>query len=269
MSTMTFESSDFFLRKAAVRRSNRVVPKAKAAQELPPVKVATVLPAQEKHGKLNWSLNTLIVAVAGVHVALVYDLHQPINVSPVEKARVVPLSIEIAPPPVKELPPPPPPEIKPKLQPQIKPVAAPTRAATPDNLPVVNTAPVDTVPSANTVAVAVAAPPAPPAPAVATLAPPAPPEPVTEPKGYAGYLQNPAPNYPPAAQRRGLEGQVTLKVHVLASGHPANIQIAKSSSHPILDEAAIKAVTSWVFQPAKRGQTAIDGWVHVPLIFKL
>ncbi|MFZ6872654.1 energy transducer TonB [Undibacterium sp. Di27W] len=266
MTSMTFESSDFFLRKSAVRRSNRVVPKEKSAQELPPVKVATVLPAQEKKGKLNWNLNTLIVAVAGVHVALVYGLHQPLDVRPVEKAKVVPLSIEIAPPPVKELPPPPPPpEIKPRLQPQIKPVAAPARAATPDNLPVVNTAPVDTAPSANTVAVAVAAPPAPPAPVAA----PAPPEPVTEPKGYAGYLQNPAPNYPPAAQRRGLEGQVTLKVHVLASGHPDNIQIAKSSSHQILDEAAIKAVTSWVFQPAKRGQTAIDGWVHVPLIFKL
>ncbi|MES2036441.1 MAG: energy transducer TonB [Pseudomonadota bacterium] len=267
MTSMTFESSDFFLRKSAVRRSNRAVPtppKPKAAQELPPVKVATALPAQDKTGKLNWSLNTLIVAVAGVHVALVYGLHQPINVSPVEKAKVVPLSIEIAPPPVKELPPPPP-EIKPKLQPQIKPVAAPTRTPPPDNVPVVNAAPVDTTPSANTVAVAVAAPPAPPAPVAA----PAPPEPITEPKGYAGYLQNPAPNYPPAAQRRGLEGQVTLKVHVLASGHPDNIQIAKSSSHPILDEAAIKAVTSWVFQPAKRGQTAIDGWVHVPLIFKL
>ncbi|MFZ6656471.1 TonB family protein [Undibacterium sp. TJN19] len=264
MTSMTFESSDFFLRKSAARRSTRPAPKVKVARELPPAQASVALPAQDKSGGFRWSLNALILAVAGIHLALVYGLHQPINVTPVEKAKIVPLSIEIASPPAKELPPPPPPpEIKPKLQPQIKPQLAQVRTPAPDKLPVVNT-PVESAPSTNTVAVAVAAPPAPPAPPA-----PAPVETVTEPKGYAGYLQNPAPNYPPVAQRRGLEGQVTLKVHVLASGHPDNIQIAKSSSHQILDEAAIKAVTSWVFQPAKRGQTPIDGWVHVPLIFKL
>jgi protein TonB len=94
-------------------------------------------------------------------------------------------------------------------------------------------------------------------------------EPVTEPKGYAGYLRNPAPDYPPAAQKRGLEGKVVLKVHVLASGQPDNVTVAKSSGHQILDDAALKAVTQWAFAPARRGQTPIDGWVQVPLTFKI
>jgi periplasmic protein TonB len=92
---------------------------------------------------------------------------------------------------------------------------------------------------------------------------------VTEPRGYAGYLRNPAPDYPLAAQKRGLEGKVTLKVHVLASGQPESVAVATSSGHQILDDAAIKAVQQWAFAPARRGQTPIDGWVHVPLNFRI
>ena len=83
------------------------------------------------------------------------------------------------------------------------------------------------------------------------------------------YLRNPAPEYPLAAQKRGLEGQVVLKVHVLASGSPDKVTVAKSSGHAILDEAAIKAVLQWAFAPARRGSTPIDGWVQVPLNFKI
>jgi protein TonB len=111
------------------------------------------------------------------------------------------------------------------------------------------------------VAVAVAAPPAP-APVVV-------PEPVTEPRGFAGYKNNPVPAYPAVAQRRGIEGTVLLRVHVLASGLPDDVKISKSSGQQILDEAAVKAVLSWTFDPAKRGKTPIDGTVSVPIIFKL
>jgi len=111
---------------------------------------------------------------------------------------------------------------------------------------------------------------APPAPVAAAPAPPPPPpEPVTEPRGYAGYKNNPPPEYPSLAQDRGLQGQVILKVRVLASGKPDSVTVDKSSGHKILDDAAIKAVAAWTFDPARRGQTAIDGWVKVPLNFKL
>jgi len=134
----------------------------------------------------------------------------------------------------------------------------------PDNVPVVNT-PVDaTATSGNTVAVAVVQ-----APVAVAPPPPPPPEIVTEARGFAGYKNNPAPAYPAVAQRRGLEGTVLLKVHVLANGSADDVQVSKSSGQVILDEAAIKAVLGWTFDPAKRGKTPIDGYVSVPIIFKL
>ncbi|MGQ9981663.1 energy transducer TonB, partial [Pseudomonas aeruginosa] len=107
-----------------------------------------------------------------------------------------------------------------------------------------------------------AAPPAPPAPAAA-------PAPLTPPSANAGYLHNPAPEYPALAMRRGWEGTVLLRVHVLASGSPSEIQVQKSSGREALDQAAVKAVKRWSFVPAKRGDKAEDGWVSVPIDFKL
>ncbi|WP_430301689.1 energy transducer TonB, partial [Pseudomonas aeruginosa] len=107
-----------------------------------------------------------------------------------------------------------------------------------------------------------ASPPAPPAPAAA-------PAPLTPPSANAGYLHNPAPEYPALAMRRGWEGTVLLRVHVLASGSPSEIQVQKSSGREALDQAAVKAVKRWSFVPAKRGDKAEDGWVSVPIDFKL
>ncbi|MCT5059652.1 energy transducer TonB, partial [Pseudomonas aeruginosa] len=111
-------------------------------------------------------------------------------------------------------------------------------------------------------AAAAAAPPAPPAPVAA-------PAPLTPPSANAGYLHNPAPEYPALAMRRGWEGTVLLRVHVLASGSPSEIQVQKSSGREALDQAAVKAVKRWSFVPAKRGDKAEDGWVSVPIDFKL
>ncbi|MBY4869556.1 MULTISPECIES: energy transducer TonB [Burkholderia] len=110
-------------------------------------------------------------------------------------------------------------------------------------------------------------------PALARAAPPAPPaaepEPVTAPRFAAAYLHNPAPDYPDVAQRRGWEGTTFLNVHVLANGRPDRVVLAASSGHDALDDAAVAAVTDWRFVPAKRGAKPIDGWVRVPVVFKL
>lgn len=60
-----------------------------------------------------------------------------------------------------------------------------------------------------------------------------------------------------------------LRVHVDASGHPIGVQLHASSGHEVLDKAALAAVRQWTFVPAKRGATPIDGWVDVPLDFRL
>ena len=85
----------------------------------------------------------------------------------------------------------------------------------------------------------------------------------------AAYLRNPAPDYPDVAQRRGWEGTTILNVHVLANGRPDQVRLSASSGHDALDDAAVAAVTDWRFVPAKRGTESIDGWVSVPVVFKL
>ena len=111
----------------------------------------------------------------------------------------------------------------------------------------------------------VAAPPAPAKPAehIASIAPP------TPPSFSAAYLRNPAPRYPIAARRAGEQGTVTLKVLVGSSGLPLRIEVEKTSGVTRLDNAAQDAVKQWRFVPARRGSTAIESWVLVPIVFRL
>lgn len=56
----------------------------------------------------------------------------------------------------------------------------------------------------------------------------------------------PEPHYPRIARRRGLEGTVLLEVFIDASGVPLRVEVARSSGHRILDEAAVQKVSeSW------------------------
>ncbi|MEJ1961614.1 MAG: TonB family protein [Gammaproteobacteria bacterium] len=105
----------------------------------------------------------------------------------------------------------------------------------------------------------------------ATAPPPAPPppEPVTEPMGRAGYLNNPAPDYPQLAVRQGWQGTVLLRVRVLASGGVDTVEVKQSSGKKLLDDEAIRTVKRWSFAPARRGNTPIDGWATVPIEFVL
>lgn len=260
MTSLTFESAGSYSRRAVVRRQYQVTQKAEAKQHVPATTVALVDESAARRQaeaiaarKSKRSLALLTAAILGLHAYGYYWISQPGNKEVL--AKFSPITIEIAPPP--------PPIEKPKPpEPKVVKVVPQKAVPIPDNVPIVNT-PVDSVASsANTVAVAVAPPPAPPA-------PPPVPEPVTEPRGFAGYKNNPAPNYPAVAQRRGLEGTVVLRVKVLATGFPDDVQVSKSSGHVVLDEAAIKAVLSWTFDPAKRGKTPIDGVVSVPIIFKI
>ncbi len=100
---------------------------------------------------------------------------------------------------------------------------------------------------------AAAKPSAQPQPPQAAAAPPSSETTHTAPIGRAGYLNNPPPVYPPAAAKRRQQGTTLLRVHVLASGHPDQVEVAQSSGFPALDDAAKAAVRQWSFTPAKRG----------------
>ena len=208
-----------------------------------------------------------------LHGAVIYWVSQsPTTVLPIVPPEVPPMTIEFsAPAPVIETPPPPPePVVQPVVEPpppvvdELAAKPAPKPKPKPKPKPVIK-------PVAKPVAKPVEQPPAPPAPPVAAPAPPAPaaPKPVTPASANAGYLHNPVPEYPSLAMRRGWEGTVLLRIHVLASGKPGEIQIQKSSGRTPLDDAALAAVKRWSFVPAKQGDVAQDGWVSVPIDFKI
>jgi protein TonB len=83
------------------------------------------------------------------------------------------------------------------------------------------------------------------------------------------YFKNPDPSYPALARRRHQEGVVLLAVKVTAKGKAKGITVKKSSGFRLLDEAALKAVQDWEFQPARAGSLAVDSEIEVPVQFKL
>jgi len=168
---------------------------------------------------------------------------------------------EPAPPPPKPVPPPPKPEPKPVPTP--KPVAKPTPKPTPKPEPVREVAP-------EPVQQAAPAAPTPPAPPVqqATPAPEAP-APVTPPRTDAAHLNNPAPQYPALSRRLGEQGRVMLDVYILPDGSVGEIKLNRSSGFPRLDNAALQAVKTWKYVPAKRGDKPIPFWYVQPVSFVL
>ncbi len=83
------------------------------------------------------------------------------------------------------------------------------------------------------------------------------------------YAENPKPLYPREAKKKGYEGEVLLRVEVLPDGGVGEIEVRRSSGHPILDRSAISAVRQWKFIPAKKGETPVTVWVNIPIAFQL
>jgi protein TonB len=77
------------------------------------------------------------------------------------------------------------------------------------------------------------------------------------------------PRYPESARRQGVEGVTTLRFIVLANGHVGQIAVARSAGHVDLDRAAMDAVRTWLFEPARRGKEAVAVWVTLPVRFTL
>ncbi len=197
----------------------------------------------------HWKIVALIAVALVLHATLAWYLHTgtPRSVEP----RKAELNIELVRPPT----PPEPPKAEPP-----KPVQAKVQPQQAQVLPQIEQSVAETDVGDVEGAVAVA-------PVVS--APPAPEPTVTAPRGHAGYLNNPAPDYPAVAVRNRWEGTVFLRVHVLSAGKVDTVEIKQSSGRKVLDEEAIRTVRQWLFTPSKRGDTPIDGWANVPIEFLL
>jgi protein TonB len=83
------------------------------------------------------------------------------------------------------------------------------------------------------------------------------------------YKSNLPPTYPHIARRRGYEGEVLLSVMISVDGTVDTLKVKESSGYPILDRAAMKAVTAWKFEPARRMGIPVPLSVDIPVRFVL
>ncbi|MDB9822981.1 energy transducer TonB [Deltaproteobacteria bacterium] len=83
------------------------------------------------------------------------------------------------------------------------------------------------------------------------------------------YKRNPLPNYPRTARKRGYQGTVVLSVLVDERGLVKNLWVFESSGYRLLDNAAIKTVSEWLFEPGMKGNQKVEMWVQVPVQFEL
>lgn len=83
------------------------------------------------------------------------------------------------------------------------------------------------------------------------------------------YRINPSPTYPRTARKRGFHGIVVLSVFVDENGKVSNLWVSTSSGYILLDNAAVKAVKDWAFEPGMKGDKRIAMWVKVPIRFEL
>ena len=201
----------------------------------------------------NTARSGLLSVVLGLHVGMLMLILAARTVSP--KIMELPLIVDFIQPPQIEQP------VEPKPLPAKQQVIRQQRAATPKT----------PAPLIETTQSLVSEPTAPVVSQTETrLTPAVPPaEPVTQPRFDADYLKNPAPPYPPLSRRMGEEGKVILRVVVTLQGSAESVEVKTSSGSTRLDEAAQKSVRNWRFIPAKRGDTAIQSAVLVPIIFKL
>lgn len=197
----------------------------------------------------------LLGVVIGLHVGIFLLILAAKTVVP--QIMEMPMMVDLLQAP--EPPKPPPAKPLPMAKPQpVKQQPAPApKPPTPQIEATTSTAPAPAAP--------VAAPPetkpAPPAPAAEA--------PVSQARFDADYLKNPAPAYPQLSRRMGEEGKVILRVSVNPQGTADSVEIRTSSGSARLDEAAVNTVKRWKFIAAKRGESAVQSWVLVPIIFKL
>jgi TonB family protein len=92
---------------------------------------------------------------------------------------------------------------------------------------------------------------------------------------YSGYYDtlrrrlHESLTYPQLARRRGLTGTVTVDVEVDSSGKVGRVTLVNSSSHGVLDAAAIDAMRSVGRVPFPPGVTARRLVVRMPVVFEM
>lgn len=83
------------------------------------------------------------------------------------------------------------------------------------------------------------------------------------------FKNNRPPRYPDIAIQRRWEGTVLLRLEIGEDGRVGNVEVSRSSGHPVLDAAAVRAVRTWRGEPARRGGRPVGTVEVLPILFQL
>lgn len=82
-------------------------------------------------------------------------------------------------------------------------------------------------------------------------------------------LSAPAPVYPESARQSGISGTVLVGLAINEAGTVSDAWVESSSGNDALDRAAVQAVLSWQFIPARQNGLPVPVRTRVPVIFGL
>jgi TonB family protein len=77
-----------------------------------------------------------------------------------------------------------------------------------------------------------------------------------------------APQYPESARKRGIEGWVEVAFTVLPNGSVDDVEVRNASPAEVFDEAAIRAVRQWRFEPVVRNGEKVSQRAMIRLRFE-
>ena len=84
-----------------------------------------------------------------------------------------------------------------------------------------------------------------------------------------GTIENPHPEYPIIARKKGWQGRLILAVHIDQNGNVLNIHVKETSGYEILDRASVKTIRDWKFLPARHGNRYVEDSINIPVSFRL
>lgn len=82
-------------------------------------------------------------------------------------------------------------------------------------------------------------------------------------------LSAPSPAYPESARRANISGTTVVGLTISTDGSVSSAWVVSSSGNGSLDSAAVNAVYSWQFVPAKQNGTPVTCNSQVPVTFNL
>lgn len=77
-----------------------------------------------------------------------------------------------------------------------------------------------------------------------------------------------APQYPALAQRRGIEGSVTVRMRIDVRGRVTDAVVVRSEPPGVFDRSALRAVRGYRFAPARQNDQAVESTLQQTIRFE-